>query len=416
MSYMTESLVEEYTIQLLTGLGYSYLYGPDIAPDSNTPKRSSFSEVLLVDRVKASIKRLNPSLPLSTHESAFKEIQRLNSSELITNNEDFHRMLTEGIPVTHSKHGYERGDRIWLVDFEYPENNEFLVVNQFTVIENQANKRPDVILFVNGLPLVVIELKNPADENATLGTAFNQLQTYKQAIPSLFTYNGLLVISDGLEAKAGTISAGMSRFMAWKTEDGKHEASHTIDQLQTLIKGMLNKQTLLDLIRHFIVFEGTTHEDPKTGIITKQTVKKAAAYHQYYAVNKAVESAMRASGFRTQKMINEASIAAGSPVDYGLPTTETQPQGDRKGGVVWHTQGSGKSLSMVFFTGKIVLMMNNPTIVVITDRNDLDDQLFDTFSASIQLLRQAPVQAESREELKKLLSVTSGGVVFTTMG
>lgn len=415
MSYMTESLVEEYAIQLLTKLGYSYLYGPDIAPDSSAPERSSFSEVLLSERIKSAIKRLNPSLPVSTHESAFKEIQRINSPDLIANNEAFHRMLTEGIPVAYTKHGHERGDRIWLVDFEHPENNEFLVVNQFTIIENQANKRPDVILFVNGLPLVVIELKNPADENATLGTAFSQLQTYKQVIPSLFAYNGLLVISDGLEAKAGTISAGMSRFMAWKTEDGKHEASHTTDQLQTLVKGMLNKKTLLDLIRHFIVFESTKHEDLQTGIITMQTIKKAAAYHQYYAVNKAVESALRASGFRDQQHINEAYEVASSPAYYGLPSSETQPLGDRKGGVVWHTQGSGKSLSMLFFTGKIVLMMNNPTVVIITDRNDLDDQLFDTFAASKQLLRQTPVQAESREELKKLLSVTSGGVVFTTI-
>jgi type I restriction enzyme R subunit len=415
MSYITESKIEEYAIKLLAGLGYEYLYGPDIAPDSVNPERSTFSEVLLAEHVKAAIKRLNPSLPASAQEYAFKEIQRINSPDLIANNEAFHSMLTEGITVTYNKNGHERGDLLWLIDFEHPENNEFLVVNQFTIIENQANKRPDVILFVNGLPLVVIELKNPADENATIGSAFNQLQTYKQAIPSLFSYNGLLVISDGLEAKAGTISSGMSRFMAWKTEDGKHEASHLTDELQTLIKGLLNKQTLLDLIRHFIVFESTKHEDLQTGIITIQTVKKAAAYHQYYAVNKAVESALRASGYRNQKTINDACEVASSPANYGLPSSNTQPSGDRKGGVVWHTQGSGKSLSMVFFTGKIVLKMNNPTVVIITDRNDLDDQLFDTFAASKQLLRQEPVQAESREDLKKLLSVASGGVVFTTI-
>lgn len=416
MSYMTESLIEEYTIQLLEGLGYGYLYGPDIAPDSSTPERASFSEVLLPERVRSAIKCLNPFLPASAQEHGFKEIQRITSPELVANNEAFHRMLTEGITVTYNKHGHERGDLLWLIDFEDPDNNEFLVVNQFTVIENQINKRPDVILFVNGLPLVVIELKNPADEDATIRAAFNQLQTYKQAIPTLFTYNGLLVISDGLEARAGTISAGMSRFMAWKTEDGTQEASHLTSQLQTLVKGMLNKHTLLNLIRHFIVFESTKHEDVQTGIITVQTVKKAAAYHQYYAVNKAVESTLRASGFRDRFGFSEPyGEVATPPIRYGLPSSETQPVGDRKGGVVWHTQGSGKSLSMVFFTGKIVLLMNNPTVVIITDRNDLDDQLFDTFAASKQLLRQEPVQAESRDDLKKLLSVASGGVVFTTI-
>jgi type I restriction enzyme R subunit len=317
-------------------------------------------------------------------------------------------MLTEGIKVTYRKDGAERGDLVWLIDFKKPENNDFLVVNQFTVVENNLNKRPDVILFVNGLPLVVMELKNPADENATVKSAFRQIQTYKQAIPTLFNYNGFIVISDGLEAKAGSLSSDFSHFMAWKSIDGTTEASPLVSQLETLVKGMLNPETLLDIIRHFIVFDKWKKEDKKTGITSIQTAKKLAYYHQYYAVNKAVESVLRAAGYAPGRVME-------SPESYGLPDVGAQPPGDRKGGVIWHTQGSGKSLSMVFFTGKIVLKMDNPTVLVITDRNDLDDQLFDTFAASKQLLRQDPVQAQSREHLKNLLDVASGGVVFTTI-
>src|SRR5690606_23907329 len=246
-----------------------------------------------------------------------------------------------------------RGDLVWLVDFDHPANNEFVVANQFTVVENGANKRPDVLLFVNGIPLVVLELKNAADEKATLKSAYNQIQTYKAVIPSLFTYNVFTVISDGLEAKAGTVSSGLSRFMAWKSADGKEEASHLVSQLETLIKGMLNPATLLDLVRHFIVFEKSKKEDVD-GIVTVQTVKKVAAYHQYYAVNRAVESTKRASGFTTAQYHGGARE---DPESYGLPGVKQQPAGDRKGGVVWHTQGSGKSLSMVFYTGKIVLAL-----------------------------------------------------------
>lgn len=414
MSYISENKIEDFTIQLLNNLGYEYLYGPDIAPDSANPQRTSYTEVILHDKVKSAIQRLNNSLPHSTHESAFKELLRINAPDLIANNETFHRMLTEGIRVTYQKDGHERGDLIWLIDFDHPENNEFLVVNQFTVSENNINKRPDVILFVNGLPLVVMELKNAVDENATIQSAYRQLQTYKAVIPSLFTYNAFLIISDGLEARAGTLSSGITRFMAWKSSDGRNEASTHVGQLETLIQGMLNKQTLLDLIRHFIVFESTKHEDLDTGIVTIKTIKKLAAYHQYYAVNKAVESTLRASGYNTTSTSGAGMAASPTPF-YGKHPIDNQPTGDRKGGVVWHTQGSGKSLSMVFFTGKIVLKMNNPTIVVITDRNDLDDQLFETFGNSKQLLRQEPVQADNREELKKLLRVASGGVVFTTI-
>jgi type I restriction enzyme R subunit len=294
------------------------------------------------------------------------------------------------------------------------------------IIENHQIKRPDIILFVNGLPLVVIELKNAADEKATIRSAYHQIETYKAMIPGLFTYNGFTVISDGLEAKTGSLSAGYSRHMAWKTSDGKIEASHLVSQLETLIKGLLNKETLLDVIRHFVVFERSKKveftksrdegigKDSETGITSITIVKKIASYHQYYAVNRAVESTLRASG---HKAVEDTSlkIAADSPEGYGLSGVRIQPVGDRKARVVWHTQGSGKSLSMVFYTGKIVLALNNPTILIITDRNDLDDQLYETFASSRQLLRQEPVQAENRDQLKELLKVASGGVVFATI-
>lgn len=413
---ITESAIETFAIELMEKQGYQYIYGPDIAPDSDSPERASFEEVLLIDKLKSAVTRINHTVPADAREDAIKQIQRLISPELIANNEAFHRLLTEGIKVTYQKDGQTRGDLVWLVDFHEPENNDFVVLNQFTIIENHVNKRLDVILFVNGLPLVVIELKNPADENATIHSAFKQLQTYKQAIPSLFLYNGFLVISDGLESKAGTLSAGFNRFMAWKTADGKVEASHLVSQLEILIQGMLNKTTLLDLIRHFIVFEKSKKEDKDTGIITIQTVKKLAAYHQYYAVNRAVESTLRASGFvQKSKADSSTLMIRESPERYGVAGVKNQPVGDKKGGVVWHTQGSGKSLSMVFYTGKIVLAMDNPTILVVTDRNDLDDQLFDTFTASKQLIRQEPIQTENRDQLKELLKVACGRVIFTTI-
>jgi len=414
MTRITENIIESFAIELFEKLGYEYIYGPTIAPDGETPERETYEQVLLIDRLRKAVKRINKSIPADAQAEAIKEIQRIASPELLANNEAFHRLLTEGIPVSKRVDGNERGDRVWLIDFKNPNNNDFIVVNQFTVVEHNNKKRPDVILFVNGIPLVVIELKNAADENTTINSAFKQIETYKAIIPGLFTYNGIVVISDGLEAKAGSISSGLSRFMSWKSADGKAEASHLVSQLETLIQGMLNKETLIDLIRHFIVFEKSKKEDAKTGIITITTVKKIAAYHQYYAVNRAVESTLRATGF-TVEHETPLSIVMESPESYGVPGVKNQPIGDRKGGVVWHTQGSGKSLSMVFYTGKIVLALDNPTILVITDRNDLDDQLFDTFAASKQLLRQEPVQAEDRNQLKELLKVASGGVVFATV-
>jgi len=387
MSKITENDIELYTIEELESLGFQFLNGPAIAPDGDVPERREYRDIILSGRLRAALQKLNPDIPVVAREQALREVQRISSPELITNNETFHRFLTDGVPVQYRLDGNEKSDYVWLIDFANPLNNEFLIVNQYTVIENNQNKRPDILLFVNGIPLVLIELKNAADENATIRKAFDQIQTYKATIPSLFTYNSLCVISDGMESRAGSVSSGFSRYMVWKSADGRTEASRFAPQIETLIKGMLNPATLLDLVRNFIVFEKSRKEDPKTGLIQVETIKKVAAYHQYYAVNKAVENTLNAAA----------------------------DTGNRKGGVVWHTQGSGKSISMVFYAGKLVLSLNNPTIVVITDRNDLDDQLFDTFAASKQLLRQEPVQAKDRQHLKELLNVASGGIVFTTI-
>lgn len=403
MTTITESEIEAFSLAELKQLGFSYVPGTSIAPDSDDSvslpiaeiaapygvpeKRTSYGEVVLKDVLEQAVNRLNPALPEAARQVALKAVLSIYSPSLIDANESFHAMLTEGVPVTVIKDGQERGEKVWLVDFQNPANNVYHAVNQFTVIEKNQNKRPDVILFVNGLPLVVIELKNAADHQATIRKAFDQIQTYKTVIPSLFFYNAFCVISDGLEAKAGTLSSAYSRFQTWKTIDGIKESSPHVSQLEVLIKGMLNPATLLDLIRNFIVFEKEKTTDKKTGLTQIVTVKKLAAYHQYHAVNKAVDNTRLA----------------------------TAEKGNRKAGVIWHTQGSGKSLSMVFYAGKLIHNLDNPTIVVITDRNDLDQQLFDTFAASSGLLGQPPVQAESREHLKSLLKVASGGIVFTTI-
>ncbi|PTQ77515.1 type III restriction/modification enzyme restriction subunit [Nitrosomonas oligotropha] len=425
MSKLNESAIEALAIQLFEQLGYSHIHAPDIAPDGDRPERTRYDQVLLTGRLQKALQRINPGMGSAVLQAALKEVERIHSPELLANNETFHRLLTEGVKVSTQQDGNERGDIVWLIDFDNPGQNEFVVANQFTVIENNQNKRPDLVLFVNGMPLAVIELKNAADENATLQSAYQQICTYKHAIPGLFTYNALLIISDGLETKAGSLSADFSRFMTWKIPDNvgahgmrpddfhdTHEGACHAPlrvELEILINGMLNKKTLLDLVRHFVVFEKSKKEDPRSGVISIHTVKKIAAYHQYYAVNAAVASTLRAAdiGLNSQIMQN--------PANYGLPDVTQQPKGDKKAGVVWHTQGSGKSLSMVFYTGKIVLALHNPTIVVITDRNDLDDQLFDTFAACKQLLRQEPRQVENRQQLKELLRVASGGVIFTTI-
>ena len=517
---ITENEIEEIALSYLQGLGYTYQLGTVISPDGEHPERQ-YNEVVLVTRLRDAIDKLNPNISQDAKEDALKKVLRTESPNALINNENFHRYLTDGVDVEMRTESGIRGEKIYIVDFENPENNEFLAVNQFTVVEGNQNKRPDIILFVNGLPLVVIELKNAVDENANLKSAFNQLQTYKQAIPSLFTYNSLLIISDGWDARCGTITSDYGRFMTWKTppstpallprgegssyrgnlkysglieearelrkkqtkaeeifwqlvrnrkfnnlkfrrqhqignyiadfycdelrlviefdgevhnspEQQKHDSkrdkfltssgfkvlrfknqeilnspesvfeeienailgnTQKIDssspfgrgggegllEMEVMFHGMLNKHTLLDLIRQFIVFEKSD----------SKTLKKVAAYHQYYAVNKALESTVTASG----------------------------SNGDRRGGVIWHTQGSGKSLSMVFFSGKLIIepRMENPTLVILTDRNDLDEQLHETFTNCQQLLRQEPQKAESRKELRQLLKVASGGIVFTTI-
>ena len=478
MASITENEIEEIALGYLQSLGYNYLNGLVISPDGEHPERQ-YTDVVLTTRLRDAIDKLNPTITQDAKEDALKKVLRTESPNLLINNENFHRYLTDGVDVEVRTPSGIRGEKVYIIDFTNPENNEFLAVNQFTIIEGSQNKRPDLILFVNGLPLVVVELKNAVDENANVKSAYNQLQTYKQAIPSLFTYNELLIVSDGWDALCGTITSDFGRFMSWpvcvqrtgrKTKDGyfvyvlecnngsyyigqtenivkrwnehisgkgadwtkahkpikiihyeeyksraeavdreqklktgfgrkwiKREieakrnnpynlyeeklerADHLQPQMEVMFFGMLNKTTLLDLICQFIVFEKSD----------SKTLKKVAAYHQYYAVNKAVESTIIASS----------------------------NNGDRRGGVIWHTQGSGKSLSMVFYSGKLIIepRMENPTLVILTDRNDLDEQLHDTFKNCQQLLRQEPQKAEDRQDLRKLLKVASGGIIFTTI-
>lgn len=401
---ITETAVEEFCLEVLESQGYRFVSPEEL--NRQEPER-----VIIEETLRRMVFTLNPDVPQHAQDEAIKKVLTLSSQNLLENNEEFHRYLTEGIKVEIQKDGETRGEIVNLIDFHVPENNHFEVTNQFTVSASQrgtiVTKRPDVIILVNGMPLVVIELKNPSDENATVRKAYDQLQTYKHEVPQLFYYNTLLIASDGIEARTGSLTAGFSRFMCWKTVDGIREDDSVIPQIETLSKGMLRPEVLLDLIKQFTVFEKTESED-ENGLKQIQTVKKIAAYHQYHAVNKAVESTKRATA--------ESHTVMEDPQAYGnLPTVKDQPEGDQKAGVVWHTQGSGKSLSMVFYTGKIVLELNNPTIVVLTDRNDLDQQLFDTFASCKQLLRQTPVQAEDREDLKKLLKTEGGGIIFTTI-
>ncbi len=381
MAHLTESEIESAALGWLKPMGWETLFGPEIAPGMPAAERENYRQVVLEGRLRQALERLNPQVPPEALEEAFRKLTRPEFPSLVHNNHAFHRMLVEGIPVEiQRKDGSYGHEHIQVMDFDEPENNEFLAVNQFTVVENQHERRPDVVLFINGLPVAVIELKNAADENATIWSAFNQLQTYKQQIPSLFAFNETLVISDGVEARIGTLTADREWFMPWRTIEGEELADNRLPQLQVVIEGVFEKRRFLDLIRHFIVFE-----DVGGGVL----IKKMAGYHQYHAVNLALDSTVRAAG----------------------------TGGDKRVGVVWHTQGSGKSLTMAFYAGRVVLHpeMENPTLVVITDRNDLDDQLYGTFARCHELLRQQPVQAQSRANLRELLTTASGGVVFTTV-
>ena len=377
---LTEADVEMMTLDCLESMGYASLRGGEIGPGEPTAERTNYQQVLLFDRLQTKLEDLNPRIPLEGLQEALRKIRLISHPTLIENNRAFHKLLVEGVDVEfRSKSGEMAHDKVWLLDFAKPEANEFLAVNQFTVKEGHFERRADVVVFINGLPLAVLELKNIADEQATLRKAFDQFQTYKAQIPSLFHANALLVISDGHQARLGTITSDWERFMTWRTITGRELVPPGSLQLETLLKGVFEKSRLLDLIHNFIVFEDDG----------EKVTKKLAAYHQFHAVNKAVATTVQASRLT----------------------------GDRRAGVIWHTQGSGKSLSMVFYAGKIVQhpAMENPTIVVLTDRNDLDGQLHDTFSFCKDLLRQIPVQAESREHLRELLNVASGGVVFTTI-
>lgn len=385
-----EDIVEQAALEWLAQAGYELIFGGDIAPGEPDAERTSYNEVVLLERLRTALDCINTHIPARARagaiEEAIRKVTRPQSQNIVINNHAFHRMLVEGVVVTYRVGNETKYDKVWLVDFWNMDHNDWLAVNQFTVTDInpvtrvKTNRRPDIVLFVNGLPLVVIELKNPGDENATIYHAFNQLQTYQDDIPSLFTYTAALVIADGVEARLGTITSGCEWFKPWRTVDGETMAPSTQPQLETLVKGVLNPYRLADLIYSFTVFERSD----------AQLLKKSAGYHQFHAVNKAVEK----------------TILAANP-----------ERGDQRVGVVWHTQGSGKSLSMLFYAGKIIQHpdMENPTLVILTDRNDLDDQLFDTFAAGQELLRQAPVQAESREHLKSLLQVASGGVIFTTI-
>jgi len=375
----TESEVEIAAVEWFSRLGYAVLFGPDIAPGEPAAERDGYDQVVLVGRLQEAIGRLNPEIPEGAREDALRKVLLPESPALVTSNRAFHRMLVDGVEVEYRADDGIRGDTVRLVDFDDPEQNDWLVVNQFTVVEGQINRRPDVVVFVNGLPLAVIELKNAADENATIWTAWNQFQTYKHQIPSLFTHNEALVISDGIEARVGTLTGDKEWFMPWRTVEGNDLAPTAMPQLQVLVPGIFEKRRFLEMVRHFVVFD----------VNGAEVQKKMAGYHQFHAVRKAVEATI----------------------------TATRPEGDKRCGVVWHTQGSGKSLTMAFYAGEMVLhpAMENPTVVVLTDRNDLDDQLFGTFCRCQELLRQEPQQAKSRTHLRKLLQVAAGGVVFTTI-
>ena len=378
---LNESTVEEAALSWFGELGYAVAHGPTIAPDEPGAERDSFGDVVLAGRLWAAIDRLNPDIPAEAREEAFRRVLRPESPSLVGTNRVFHAMLRDGVEVEYrTDDGTIRGDRVRLVDFEEPARNDWLVVNQFAVIEGQNHRRPDLVIFINGLPLGVIELKNAADEDATIWSAWHQIQTYKHEIPSLFHFNEVLVVSDGLQARIGSLTASQEWFKVWRTIAGE-ETTNSILELEVLVRGVFDRKRFLTLLRHFIVFEEDTDSDELHKIL--------AGYHQFHAAQRAVEATIEAS----------------------------RPSGDRRCGVVWHTQGSGKSLSMLFYAGQIILhpATDNPTIVALTDRNDLDDQLFGQFQRCHELLRQEPVQAESVAHLRELLRVASGGVIFTTI-
>jgi type I restriction enzyme R subunit len=410
MTAFTESVVEDAALAWLEALGYAVLHGPDIAAGEPGAERidPNYRDVLLEPRLRQALVRLNPDLPSDALEDAYRKLTRVDAPSLMERSRAVHRILVDGVTVEYRRNdGSIAGAQARVIDFDAPAENDWLAVNQFTVSEGQHTRRPDVVLFVNGLPLAVIELKNAAAENATVWSAFHQLQTYQAQIPALFAANAVLVASDGIEARIGSLGAGKEWFKPWRTVTGREDAPPQLSQLQVMLEGVLEHRRFLDLLRHFIVFEDST----ATGGSDGKLVKKIAGYHQFHAVNAAVEETLRAAQF------SAADRAAETPGRYEAGQRRGGEPGDRRVGVIWHTLGSGKSLTMAFYAGRIVLhpAMQNPTIVVLTDRNDLDDQLFGTFARCGRLLPWAPVQAVDRADLRAKLSVASGGVVFTTI-
>ncbi|HWM25726.1 MAG TPA: type I restriction endonuclease subunit R [Chthoniobacterales bacterium] len=400
MSSLNESVVEEAALTWFRELGYAVEHALHLAPGEAATERRSFGDVVLSARLRDAITGLNPNMPSEARDEALRKVLRLETPSLIGNNRRFHQMLRDGVEVEYRREdGSIAGDHVRLIDFGNSEANDWLAVNQFTVIEGQNNRRPDIVVFVNGLPLGIIELKIPEDTDKWFAAAYNQIQTYKQEIPSLMHYNEVTVISDGLDARIGSLTANQEWFKVWRTIEGEFDAPATALELETLVRGVFEKRRFLDLIRNFIAFE----DDPDTGAVHKLI----AGYHQFHAVNAAVDETLRATAVERAEEVGH----------YWAGKMEGGKRGDRRVGVIWHTQGSGKSLSMLFYAGRIIEhpAMENPTLVFLTDRNDLDDQLFGQFQRCHELVRQTPVQAESVEHLRKLLNVASGGVVFTTM-
>ena len=398
MAYLSESVVEQAALDWFRGLGYDVVGGPDMPPGPHA-LRESYADTIFPSVVRGALARLNPNLPADALDDAFRKLTRPEGPTLEARNRAFHRLAVDGVTVEYRDAGGTiRGAPVRMFDFEQPSNNDWLAVNQFTVVESNHERRPDIVLFVNGLPLAVIELKNPADEDATLRSAWQQLRTYQAELPSLFAFNAVLAVSDGVEARLGTLTAGWEWFKPWRTISGEELAPVFLTELQVAIEGAFEKRRFLALLRDFIVFE-----DDGGG----RLAKKIAGYHQFHAVETAVGETLRAAELRVRE---EAGRYESGRKPGGNP-------GDRRIGVVWHTQGSGKSLTMAFYAGRIIResAMANPTVVVLTDRNDLDDQLFGTFARCRDLLRQPPVQADSRADLRSKLAVEAGGVVFTTI-
>jgi len=395
---MNEDQLEQHCLDWFREGGWETLHGPDIAPDSNNPERSNYHEVVLKSYLEQAIIRLNPHLPASSVEQVLAQVTKPASLDLLTNNRAFHKLLLEGVPIVYKQDDEQIHDHAFLIDFQDVTQNRFLVVNQFTIQGSKQPRRPDVICFINGLPIAILELKSPKDENADIWDAFNQLQTYKDEVGDLFAFNEALVVSDGYTARIGSLTANQERFMPWRTIKNEDDKPLLEWQLETLVRGFFDRALLLDYIRYFVLFE----------IDGEQIIKKIAGYHQFHAVREAVRVTVIASQALTANKVSDKRAAYSEDVQLG----------SKKAGVVWHTQGSGKSISMCCYAGKLLQQaeMNNPTLLIVTDRNDLDGQLFATFSCAQELLKQVPVQANDREELRRLLSEReSGGIIFTTV-